>query len=497
MSAESSAPKEIVHTNEDFFKKIGDAVETVDKTKDIDDDDEPQVVDRIESLCMNCHEDGETKLFLTRIPFFKEVILMSFYCPHCHFRNNEIQSAGMIQERGVKFVFHVNNKEDMNRQIVKSDSCTCRFEELDLEVPAQRGQLTTVEGLLRTVHDDLALAQESRKEVDPEGYEQVEKFLAKLIQYVNGEKFPMTITVDDPSGNSWVEPSPEDARGKWVRSQYLRSKDQNEFLALAAPGEGEDDQAQQDPVDVDIVPDEVYTFPATCPSCVQHCETHMKTVDIPHFKDVIIMATNCDHCGYKSNEVKTGGAVPTKGRRITLKVQDEEDLARDILKSETCALTCPELNLDLTPGTLGGRFTTVEGLLSQVHDELHARVFAEMDGDSIEPERKQRWLKFFEGLKEAKEGKKKFTLILEDPMASSYLQNLYAPDPDPEMVIEDYERTHEQEEDLGLLDMKTEGYEEQEAIDQAERDAKAKRLADIEMEESKKKAEELMEKNAQ
>jgi hypothetical protein len=57
MSAESGAPKEIIHTNEDFFKKIGDAVETVDKTKDAGDDDEPQVVDRIESLCMNCHEN--------------------------------------------------------------------------------------------------------------------------------------------------------------------------------------------------------------------------------------------------------------------------------------------------------------------------------------------------------------------------------------------------------------------------------------------------------
>ena len=30
--------------------------------------------------------------------------------------------------------------------------------------------------------------------------------------------------------------------------------------------------------------------------------------------------------------MKTGGAVPKKGIRITLKVEDEEDLARDILK---------------------------------------------------------------------------------------------------------------------------------------------------------------------
>ena len=40
------------------------------------------------------------------------------------------------------------------------------------------------------------------------------------------------------------------------------------------------------------------------------------------------------------------------------------------------------------------------------------------------------------------------------------MQNLYAPDPDPNMEIELYDRTWEQNEDLGLNDMKVEDYEE-------------------------------------
>jgi len=44
------------------------------------------------------------------------------------------------------------------------------------------------------------------------------------------------------------------------------------------------------------------------------------------------MSTNCDACGYKDNEVKTSGAISEKGKRITLKVEDTEDLSRDILK---------------------------------------------------------------------------------------------------------------------------------------------------------------------
>lgn len=53
-----------------------------------------------------------------------------------------------------------------------------------------------------------------------------------------------------------------------------------------------------------------------------------------------------------------------------------------------------------------------------------------------------------------------FTIILDDPLANSYLQNLYAPDPDPNMEIVNYDRTWEQNEELGLNDMKVEGYEE-------------------------------------
>ena len=39
-------------------------------------------VTEIESLCMNCQKNGMTKLFLTHIPYFKEVIVMAFECEH-------------------------------------------------------------------------------------------------------------------------------------------------------------------------------------------------------------------------------------------------------------------------------------------------------------------------------------------------------------------------------------------------------------------------------
>jgi len=164
----------------------------------------------------------------------------------------------------------------------------------------------------------------------------------------------------------------------------------------------------------------------------------------------------------RSNEVKTGGEVPEKGRRITVSVNNKEDLSRDILKAESCAMSCPELNLSVEPGTLGGRFTTVEGILTQVRDDLRSSIFegGGVGGDSMESTTKSKWDAFFEKLSEAIDGKVKFTIVLEDPLASSYVQSFTAPEPDPQLTMEDYERTEEEEENLGHNDMKTENYGE-------------------------------------
>jgi len=44
------------------------------------------------------------------------------------------------------------------------------------------------------------------------------------------------------------------------------------------------------------------------------------------------------------------------------------------------------------------------------------------------------------------------------------VQNLYAPDPDPNIEIKVYDRSWEQNEDLGLNDIMVEGYEEGEKV---------------------------------
>jgi zinc finger protein len=413
---------------------------------------------------------------------------MSFNCEHCGFHNAEIQSAGEIQPKGVKYSFRVDNTSDLNRQIVKSDTCVFRVEDVDLEVPPGRGQMTNVEGIVSSIAQDLEEKQPERKEVVPEIFEKIEAIIKGLKEMIEGTKMPFTITADDPAGNSWIEPSPTDPLGKLAKSEYARSPEQNVSLGLnpdsetpqtetspeldmrpvyqpqhmmpALPNETQTNNVDDD----DIIENEVYSFPASCPGCMKSCVTNMKMVNIPHFKKVIIMSTVCDHCGYRSNEVKTGGEVPEKGRRITVAVSKVEDLSRDILKSEWCALSSPELSISVEPGTLGGRFTTIEGLLTQIRDDLKASIFDfdAQGGDSIPHDDKAKWEAFFDKLDSAIKGEfLPFTIVLEDPLAGSYVQSLAEVDGelDEQLKMEYYERTDEEMEALGLQDMKTEGYE--------------------------------------
>lgn len=82
------------------------------------------------------------------------------------------------------------------------------------------------------------------------------------------------------------------------------------------------------------------------------------------------MAVNCDACGFRDNEIKPGAGIADKARKLTLHVTDVSDLSRDLLKSETCCLSIPEFELESVSGSLGGKFTTVEGILVVMRDQL-------------------------------------------------------------------------------------------------------------------------------
>ena len=278
-----------------FFKPIGEHVgEGEDGSEEqllmtTDENGEQRMVEEIESLCLECHQQGTTRLLMTYIPYFREVIVVSFFCPHCGNRNNEIQSAGQIQPKGCIYTIHVTNVEDLNRQVVKSEHATITIPEIQLTIPNKRGQLTTVEGVLSDTLRDLELGQPLRKHTQPEVHDRIQSICDRLRKILGEEKVvqaegedkeeeavpdnnglrshgpvggsyelqdkdekrtfaPITMKMDDPSGNSFVEfMGAIEGKGmsdaKWSKRDYPRTTEQNTDLGL---GLQEQPTAQED-----------------------------------------------------------------------------------------------------------------------------------------------------------------------------------------------------------------------------------------------------------
>jgi zinc finger protein len=139
-------------------------------------------------------------------------------------------------------------------------------------------------------------------------------------------------------------------------------------------------------------------FEMPCYACGRDGSVKMCICAVPFFKEQIIMCYSCDHCGYKSTEVKNGGGISEKATKITLKVNQIKDLNRDIFKSDTCIVVIPEIELSMAPGTLGAIYTTVEGIIEQTHTALKRdNPFGR--GDSSTNVKFQAFLEKLEGLR--------------------------------------------------------------------------------------------------
>uniref|UniRef100_A0A182Q2Z5 Zinc finger protein ZPR1 n=1 Tax=Anopheles farauti TaxID=69004 RepID=A0A182Q2Z5_9DIPT len=452
-------------------------------------EEEPELgATEVESMCMNCHENGITRLLLTQIPFYKEVVIMSFSCDHCGYENNEIQPGGEIAQKGITIRTVIANVRDLNRRVIKSDFSSIRIEELDFEIPAQsqKGEVTTVEGIIDRVVRGLEQDQSVRRIQHPEAAEQIDTFIVNL-QALKDIERPFTLTISDISGNSFVEnPNAPQKDPATEISHFQRTKEQNHLLGIFAHDEVTDEPNKVTAECIKLeneVPEEVNSllkpiregawpleelqgevlqFQTNCPECSAACDTNMKVTTIPHFKEVVIMATVCDNCGLRTNEVKPGGGIEEQGVKIEVTVRGRIDFARDVLKSESCSLYIRELECEVGAGALGGRFTTIEGLLTAMREQLVESTGMFMD--SNDKDTKERMDKFFGELDAAIGGNKQLTIVMDDPTGNSYVQSLNDDGtPDTALRIIRYHRSYDQNEELGLNDMKTENYgEEQE-----------------------------------
>lgn len=154
-------------------------------------------------------------MMLTNIPFFKDILVVSFTCEYCGHRNNEIQNAGVLADKGHKITLKVICKEDMDRDICKGEFATAFVPELGLEVPFnKKGHMSTLEGFLTGFKEDLQMQQLMRRvptflpqKDNPDTADQIDQFITRLDKYIaaDDEILPFTFEIEDPAGNSYIK----------------------------------------------------------------------------------------------------------------------------------------------------------------------------------------------------------------------------------------------------------------------------------------------------
>ena len=210
---------------------------------------------------------------------------------------------------------------------------------------------------------------------------------------------------------------------------------------------------------------------------------------------MIILRTGCNvtHLKYFIIQ-RTIGAIPKYASKIILTIDCLEDFKREVLKSDSAGVEIPALELELGEGGLEGVYTTVEGLLKKMYDRLvQANPFSVGDACSMQHRdndggffsdpspnalKYKSFLEKFMMLKSGETVMMPFTIVISDPLANSFVgpvpeqqvmlarqakkegtNRCYEHFNDPNVEVRKYERSYEQNEALGLNDIKTENYQ--------------------------------------
>ena len=100
---------------------------------------------------------------------------------------------------------------------------------------------------------------------------------------------------------------------------------------------------------------------------------------------------------------------------------------------------------------MGSFYSTIEGFLEKIIDQLsNENPFV---GDSSDLVEVQKFKDFITKLEKLKTGEEKFTLYIEDPLDNCFIYSRFYPESDPQITCESFERTKEQNEEIGITQL--------------------------------------------
>jgi len=134
------------------------------------------------------------------IPFFGQCFVFSMDCSNCDYHVADIESAE--EREPCKYTFEYKSEEDLKVRVVKSSQATVKIPRIVTisPGPVSNGYVTNIEGILNRVKNVI----ESQKDDDDPAAQKKAKNMLKKIQRVLWGREPLTIVLEDPTGNSAI-----------------------------------------------------------------------------------------------------------------------------------------------------------------------------------------------------------------------------------------------------------------------------------------------------
>lgn len=150
-----------------------------------------------------------------------------------------------------------------------------------------------------------------------------------------------------------------------------------------------------------------------CPLCHKEILMNWERDNIPYFGEVMYITACCD-CSFRFTDTMI--LAQKEPVRYEIIIEGSEDLYAKVVRSTSGTIKVPELGIMVEPGSISESYiTNIEGVL----DRILGVVISATKWVADEPEKYERGLQLQGMIRETIDGKRKLTVIIEDPLGNS------------------------------------------------------------------------------
>lgn len=156
---------------------------------------------KVPGPCPCCNTDIEYLYKTENIPYFSDILIISAICPECGYKFVDTQL--LKHNDPVRYTVAINSEEDLNIRVIRSMSASIEIPELGVRIdpgPVSQGFISNMEGVLDRIETVVKGALTWGNEVEKEN---AAALLADIAR-VKAGTFPVTLILEDPSGNSGI-----------------------------------------------------------------------------------------------------------------------------------------------------------------------------------------------------------------------------------------------------------------------------------------------------